>query len=76
MEKLRKVAKARKFFELNLCKQKIEIEASQYQIPDLEDIDRGVPDMADTISRALAQDPELSCCKEPNGLNTEEPPTL
>ncbi|GLJ54826.1 hypothetical protein SUGI_1177530 [Cryptomeria japonica] len=76
MEKLRKAAEARKILELNLLKQKMEIEASWCQLPDLEDIDRGAPDMADIISRALAQDSELSTSKEHNGLNTEDPLTL
>ncbi|GLJ35752.1 hypothetical protein SUGI_0718000 [Cryptomeria japonica] len=76
MEKLRKATEARKIIEQNLFNQKLEIEASRCQLPDLKDIDRGVPTIADTINRALVQDPELPTCKEFNGLNYEESPTL
>ncbi|GLJ38600.1 hypothetical protein SUGI_0787040 [Cryptomeria japonica] len=76
MEKLRRAAEARKVLEQNLLKQKLEIEASPWQIPDLEDMDRGAPIIIDTISRALDQDPELSTCKDLTGLKTDETPTL
>ncbi|GLJ50878.1 hypothetical protein SUGI_1083720 [Cryptomeria japonica] len=75
MENLRKAAEARKILELNLLKYKMEIEASWCHLPNLEDFDRGAPNMTDTISRASTLDLELSSYKEHNGLNTEDPLT-
>ncbi|GLJ45964.1 hypothetical protein SUGI_0967930 [Cryptomeria japonica] len=76
LEKLRRAAEARKVLEQDLHKQKLEIEASPWQIPDLEDMDRGALLIIDTMSRASNQGLELSACRGPTRFKTDEISTL
>lgn len=79
LERLRRVAEARKILEQDLHKQKLEIDASSWQMPGLESLDRGAPPIIDTPSSASRQGLELATCRGPvEEIKIDEinPPTL
>ncbi|GLJ55564.1 hypothetical protein SUGI_1193320 [Cryptomeria japonica] len=65
LEKLRRAAEARKVLEQDLHKQKLEIEASSWQMLGLEGLDRGAPPILDTLSSASGQGLELAAFRGP-----------
>ncbi|GLJ38663.1 hypothetical protein SUGI_0788190 [Cryptomeria japonica] len=65
LEKLRRAAEARKILEQDLHKQKLEIEASSWQMLGLEGLDRGASPILDTPSSASGQGLELAACRGP-----------